>query len=491
MIKTVKTAGVYLWGQFVGAVTWLNDQNYAVFEYDSKFLKSGLDISPIKMSLEDARLGDKIFMFPELGKTFSGLPGLLANVLPDKFGNDIIDSWLLRNGRDPQSFNPVERLCYIGKRGMGALEFQPQITPGNKFNKAVPVEVTELIQLAQDVLNDRSKVDVNVSESEKENSEAILDILRVGTSAGGARPKAIIAINGDGHVISGQGKAPAGYDHWILKFDGVSQDHPDKFGQPMMEGRMEYAYYLMAKAAGVNMTESKLLEENGRAHFLTKRFDRSNGEKMHMQSLCSLAHYDWNPLGSHGYEKIFAALRDLNLGMPEKNEQYRRMIFNIASRNTDDHTKNVAFLMDKKGEWGLSPAYDLTFSYTPGGKKTGTHQMSINGKREGFTYDDLLAVANSAEISKPAEIIQEVLDAVSLWPKFAQKAGVEKKLISQIAPLLITDRTLRGAKHIESPHTVEINLRGRSVKVGIKDRAENRISDKGVKKSQDRGSRGG
>lgn len=470
MIKPVNTATVNLWGQFVGAVTWLNDQGYAVFEYDRKFLKSGLDISPVKMSLEEARRGDGTFMFPELGKTYFGLPGLLANVLPDKYGKDIIDSWLLRNGRDPQGFNPVERLCYIGTRGMGALEFQPQITPGDKFNKAIPIEVSELIQLAQEVINTRSKFAVNVTGSEKENSEAMLDILRVGTSAGGAKPKAIIAMNDTGHVISGQGKVPEGYEHWMLKFDGVSQDHPDKFGQPMMEGRMEYAYYLMAKTAGVDMTKCRLLEENGRAHFLTKRFDRKNGQKIHMQSLCGLAHYDWNPVGSHGYEKIFGTLRDLNLGMSEKKEQYRRMVFNIATRNADDHTKNVSFLMDKIGNWSLSPAYDITFSYNPGGKRTGAHQMSINGKRGDFTYDDLLFVARSVEIPKPSEIIAEVLDAVSKWPMFARKAGVNQKIINQIAPLLMTDRTLKGAKinkNIEITKNTIFELKGKFIPIQL------------------------
>ncbi|MBW2217066.1 MAG: type II toxin-antitoxin system HipA family toxin, partial [Deltaproteobacteria bacterium] len=299
MVDRVDTAVVSLWGHEVGAVSWLPDRAYGVFEYDPAFLKKGLDISPLHMGLDGAGKGDGMFSFPGLNKeTFLGLPGLLADSLPDKFGNSIIDSWLARNGRDAGSFSPVERLCYTGRRGMGALEFSPPIN--RKFDRPVPVEIAELVELAQDVMSQRLALDVEISTDEKENAEAIMDILRVGTSAGGARPKAVIAMDNENNVMSGQTDIPEGYDCWLLKFDGVTDL---ELGEPKGYGRIEYAYYIMAKAAGIEMTECRLLEENGRAHFLTKRFDRQNGQKIHLQSLCGLAHYDFNMAGAYSYEQ--------------------------------------------------------------------------------------------------------------------------------------------------------------------------------------------
>ncbi|MCW9024961.1 MAG: type II toxin-antitoxin system HipA family toxin, partial [Gammaproteobacteria bacterium] len=286
MVKKIDTAIVKLWGDTVGAVSWLDDRNYGIFEYDRDFLKKGLDVSPIMMSLNAARAGDGKFFFASLNKdTYLGLPGLLADVLPDKFGNSIIDTWLARNGRDSSSFSPVERLCYTGKRGMGALEFSPPVI--EKYDESVSVEISELVKLAQEVMNERRGLNAQLGDSDHKNVDAILDILRVGTSAGGARPKAVIAMNEKGEVISGQTDAPKGYDYWLVKFDGVTDL---ELGEPGEYGRIEYAYYLMAKEAGIDMTESKLLEENGRAHFMTKRFDRVNGNKQHMQSLCGIAH---------------------------------------------------------------------------------------------------------------------------------------------------------------------------------------------------------
>ena len=428
MVARVETASVILWGEAVGAVAWLADRGYAAFEYEPAFLKKGLDISPLRMSLEAAIKGDGIFLFPALvNDTFLGLPGLLADALPDKFGNSIIDAWLARNGRDSSSFSPVERLCYIGKRGMGALEFSPPVN--QRFNKAVPVEVAELVGLAQDVMLQRGALDAGFSDDDKDNTGAIMDILRVGTSAGGARPKAVIAMNDKGSVVSGQAEVPAGYDYWLLKFDGVSDL---ELGAPRGYGRIEYAYHLMARAAGIEMMECRLLEEHGRAHFMTKRFDRVAGNKIHMQTLCGLAHYDFNMAGAYGYEQAFSVMRQLHLSKAQAMQQYRRMVFNVLARNQDDHTKNIAFLMGPDGEWRLSPAYDLTYSHNPAGKWTNQHQMSINGKRDHFTREDLIAVGESISLPRPGEILDEVAEAVSQWPVFARESGVEARVIEEI-----------------------------------------------------------
>ena len=430
MVDRVDTAVIKLWGTKVGAVSWLNDRDYAVFEYDPAFLKKGLDISPIHMGLDEAKKSDGIFSFPGLNReTFLGLPGLLADELPDKFGNAIIDSWLARIGRDADSFSPVERLCYTGKRGMGALEFHPPIN--RLIDRSVPVEIAELVDLAQEVMSHRLNLDVGIGNTEKENTEAIMDILRVGTSAGGARPKAVIAMNDKtGKVVSGQVDVPDGYDYWILKFDGVRDL---ELGEPKGYGRIEYAYYLMAKAAGLEMTECRLLEENRRSHFLTKRFDRQNGTKIHMQSLCGLAHYDFNVAGAYGYEQAFAMMRKLRLSKADAIQQYRRMVFNVIARNQDDHTKNISFLMNKDGLWKLSPAFDVIYSHNPSGKWTNQHQMSINGKRDHFVLEDLLTVGESISIPKPLEIVSEVRSAVERWPEFANEAGVRNKRILEIA----------------------------------------------------------
>ena len=423
MVKKIDTAIVKLWGTTVGAVSWLDDRTYGIFEYDQNFLKKGLDISPVKMSLTDARRGNGKFSFTALNKeTFLGLPGMLSDALPDKFGNSIIDAWLARNNRDSSSFNPVERLCYTGKRGMGALEFSPAII--DKYDDSVSVEISELVKLAQEIMSERKGLDIQLEGSEYENTDAILDILRVGTSAGGARPKAVIAMNDKGKIISGQADAPKGYDYWLLKFDGVTDL---ELGEPGGYGRIEYAYYLMAKKAGINMTQCKLLEENGRAHFMTKRFDRINGKKQHMQSLCGLAHYDFNMAGAYSYEQAFEVMRKLRLSKAEATEQYRRMLFNIIARNQDDHTKNISFLMGSNGKWKLSPAYDVTYSHNPAGKWTNQHQMSVNGKRDHFTKEELIYTGKSISINKPEEIINDVIAAVDKWPEYAKEAGVKKK----------------------------------------------------------------
>jgi serine/threonine-protein kinase HipA len=428
MVKKVDTALVNLWGNTVGAVSWLDDRGYGIFEYDPEFLKKGLDVSPIHMSLETALKGDGIFSFPALNKdTFLGLPGMLADTLPDKFGNSIIDAWLARQGRDGTTFSPVERLCYTGKRGMGALEFSPATI--DKYDASVPVELADLVDLAQHIMKERKTLEVTLGDSEKENADAIMDILRVGTSAGGARPKAVIAMDTNGNVRSGQTEAPKGYDYWIVKFDGVTDL---ELGEPKGFGRIEYAYYLMAQAAGIQMSECRLLEEHGRAHFMTKRFDRVDGNKLHMQSLCGIAHYDFNLVGAYSYEQAFAVMRKLRLSKADAAEQYRRMIFNIIARDLDDHTKNIAFLMGPDGKWRLSPAYDVTYSHNPRGKWTNQHQMSANGKRDHFTREDLIVIGESISLPKPQEIIDEVVSAVEQWPSYANTAGVRADISAEI-----------------------------------------------------------
>ncbi|VAW91573.1 Toxin HigB / Protein kinase domain of HipA [hydrothermal vent metagenome] len=435
MVKKVETAIVTLWGDTVGAVSWLVERDYAIFEYEPAFLKKGLDVSPIHMSLDNARNGDGKFSFPALNKnTFLGLPGMLADALPDKFGNSIIDVWLSRNGRDSTNFSPVERLCYTGKRAMGALEFSPAIM--DKYNAPVSVEVSELVGLAQEIMNERKALDVQLGQTEHENADAILDILRVGTSAGGARPKAVIAMNEDGNVMSGQAEVPKDYDYWLLKFDGVTDL---ELGEASGYGRIEYAYYQMAKAAGINMTPCRLFEENGRAHFMTKRFDRIDGKKQHMQTLCGLAHYDFNMPGAYSYEQTFEIMRRLRLSKATATEQYRRMLFNIIARDLDDHTKNISFLMGADGKWTLSPAYDVIYAHNPAGKWTNRHQMSANGKRDNFSRKDLFEVGESISLARPEEVINEVVTAVDKWTEFARDAGVNKKSTVEINKQLCTN----------------------------------------------------
>lgn len=439
MVAKIDTAKITLWGHDVGAVTWVEDRNYALFEFNPDFLDKGLDISPLQMGIKEARNGNTFYSFPALNKqTYLGLPGMLADSLPDKFGNSIINNWLARNGRDISSFSPIERLCYIGERGMGALQFYPAYD--HNLDRSVPIEIKELVALAQNVMAQRSALNVQTDTSNTIKTDAIMDILRVGTSAGGARPKAIIAMNSEGHILSGQTTAPNGYDYWILKFDGVTDL---ELGEPKGYGRIEYAYYLMAKAAGITMMESRLLEEGNRAHFLTKRFDRLNNEKLHVHSLCGIAHYDFNMPGAYSYEQTFSVMRQLHLDKAAIAEQYRRMVFNVIARNQDDHTKNIAFIMDAKGQWHLTPAYDVIYSHNPHGIWTNQHQMSINGKRDHFSLNDLVLTGESAGIPKPLEIIHEVMDAVGKWSEFSHKAGVSDNNSAEIVQyhrLKLTDQ---------------------------------------------------
>ncbi|MFC1543755.1 type II toxin-antitoxin system HipA family toxin [Gemmatimonadota bacterium] len=427
MVTPVETAFVKIWDQLVGAVAWDAQQEYATFEYDPGFLEMGLNLAPLRMPLGEARRGTRKFAFRTLPKeTFYGLPGMLADALPDRFGNAIIDTWLARQGRSADDFSPIERLCYTGKRAMGALEFEPAINP--KLDSSTPVEVEELVALAQEVINDRMRVDANLVE---EPTEALLDIIRVGTSAGGMRPKAVIALKKEtGEVRSGQVRAPDGFSYWILKFDGVEDD---ALGDPKGYGRVEYAYHHMAGSAGIEMMECDLLEEKGRAHFLTRRFDRTdNGERLHLQSLCALEHFDFNSPGMYSYEQAFETIRKLRLPFRSIEQQYRRMVFNVVARNLDDHTKNIAFLMHPHGGWSLAPAFDVIYAHNPDGPWTRRHQMTINGKSDDISRADLVRVGVEASVKTCREIVDEVVEAVRRWPDFAENAQVPDNRIGEI-----------------------------------------------------------
>ena len=422
----ITTAFVKIWGETIGAVAWDENSGTASFEYEPKFIVQSIDLAPLKMPINNAT--NRIFSFPELRntKTFKGLPGLLADVLPDDYGNQLINTWLAQNGRPENSMNPVEMLCFIGTRGMGALEFEPSQLKVNK--RAFDIEVDELIQMSQKMLTKRDAFETNLA---KDEQQAMLDILKIGTSAGGARPKAIIAYNEKtGQVKSGQTLAPKGFEHWLLKLDTVSDV---QFGESSGFGRIEMAYYLMAKACQIDMMESRLLEENGRAHFMTKRFDREGGDqKYHIQTLCAMQHYDFNQITSFSYEQLFQTMRLLRLPYPQAEQMYRRMVFNVIARNCDDHTKNFAFRLKKEQEWELTPAYDVCFAYRPDSNWVSQHNLSINGKRDNITREDLMVVAKSMNVKKANTIINEISETVKNWNTFAEQVNVDEKLKREI-----------------------------------------------------------
>lgn len=417
-----------LWGTRIGAVSLAEDEHVATFEYDPAFAAAGVEVSPLEMPLESGRR----YRFPALsGESFSGLPGLLADSLPDRYGNALIDAWLATRGRAPGDFNAVERLCYIGERGMGALEFRPSTGP--RPAKSHAIDVGALVELAAEVMAERSNLAVSLREPGKER--ALREILRVGTSAGGARPKALIALNPEtSEVRSGQLDVDPGFEHWILKFDGV-EDATRDLGAARGYGAIEWVYAEMARSAGIEMAESRLLPENGQRHFMTRRFDRGpNGSKLHMQSLAALAHLDYRQPGAHSYEQAFQVIRRLGLPRAATEQQFRRMAFNVVARNQDDHAKNIAFLMGRDGAWSLSPAFDLAYAYNPSGRWTSQHQMSINGKRDGFTVEDLRRVAAVASMKRgqAEEILAEVTEAVREWPALADAAGIDETRIARI-----------------------------------------------------------
>ncbi len=432
----MKTAYVHIWGERVGAVAWDDATGVASFEFDNAFKRKGWDLSPLKMPVKSP---ENIFSFPELRKKtnpeldcFKGLPGMLADSLPDNYGNQLINRWLAEQGRPENSMNPVEKLCFIGTRGMGALEFEPATLSSTK--KTFDIEVNSLVDIAQKMLAKREQFEENLQDRDE---EAIRNILKIGTSAGGARPKAVITYNEKtGKVKSGQSTAPKGFEHWLIKLDGVSDV---QLGESYGYGAVEYAYYLMAKDCGIEMMPSILLEENGRAHFMTKRFDREgSGTKHHVQTLCAINHYDYNNVGSFSYEQLFQTMRELRLTYPEAEQMFRRMVFNVISKNCDDHTKNVSFRMKKGHKWELAPAYDICHSYRPGSEWVSQHALSVNGKRKGISRNDLLVLAESVNIKKADQIIEQVHSVVNRWSEYADSANVKPELRDSIDKTLIS-----------------------------------------------------
>lgn len=418
----VDVARVNMFGRPVGTFRWDERYQVAQFEYDSSFVGKGLEPSPLMMPVREGR----VYSFAGLNReTFMGLPGMLADSLPDTYGRALFNSWLALMGRT--SSNPIESLCFLGKRCMGALEFEPAIDTG--YNLQQRFEIDSLVDVAREALSGKESFGVNLNDNRK---AAIAEILRLGTSAGGQRAKALIAYNkATGEVRSGQVDAPEGFDHYLIKLDGVSAKAG--FRETENFGRLEYSFYLLAKACGIEMTECSLMEENGRAHFLTKRFDRENGRKVHMQTLCGIAHYDFRLLRGYSYEQAFNVMRALRLTYAEAREMFRRMVFNVAVRNQDDHTKNISFLMGEDGKWRLSPAYDMGYAYNPQGGWTSRHQMSVNGKFDGITRADLLSFASANGIKDAAEIIDQVLRAAARWPEMAREVGAPEDMIKVIA----------------------------------------------------------
>jgi len=427
----ITTAYINIWNKRVGAIAWNENTGIATFEYQPSFFENEWDLSPLKMPVDGA--AKKIFSFSELRDviTFKGLPGLLADVLPDKYGSRLINVWLAQNGRPANSMNPVELLCFIGKRGMGALEFEPALPKVN--NEATKIELNSLIHIAQEILSGKQHFNTNLSANE---SKALSDILKIGTSAGGARAKAVITFNPlTNEIRSGQAEAPHGFSHWLLKFDGVVDQ---QIGTSSGYGRVEMAYYLMAQSAAIEMTECRLLEENNRAHFMTKRFDRaSDNVKFHVQSFCAIMHYDFNEIAAFSYEQLFETMRSMLLPYPDAEQLFRRMVFNVMAKNCDDHTKNFSFIMDKAGKWRLAPAFDICHAFRPGSTWVSQHSLSINGKRQNITRDDLLQVAKRMNIKKAVAIIDQVHAAVCKWNDFASQANVENVLRDAIAKTLL------------------------------------------------------
>ena len=420
-------ANVILWGRRIGAVFWDETRTLGVFQYDSAFINAGIEVVPLKMPSRESP-----YEFPALNReTFKGLPGVLADVLPDRFGNRLIDAWLAEIGKTPETFNPVDRLCYIGRRGIGALEFEPRLRTQTRAKK---LEVARLVDLANRVLDERANLAGRLGG--ENDAEGLEDILRVGTSAGGARAKAVLAWNPKtGEFRSGQLDTDAGFEHWLLKFDGVSNNRDKELADSEGFGKIEYAYASMARAAGITMSECRLHHEGDRSHFMTKRFDwDETGRKVHMQSLRAIQHFDFNDPSAYSYEQAVMTIRDLDFGMVAVEEQFRRAIFNVMTRNQDDHVKNISFLMDRSGKWYLSPAYDVAYAYNPSGAWTCDHQMSLAGRRNGFERDDFLQFAASIGIKKrrALEILYKVSASVRDWGKHAEVAGVAPRDVRRI-----------------------------------------------------------
>ena len=423
----------------VGAVSFDTEKGLGAFEYDPGFIKKGIELSPIKMPLSN-----RIYSFPELDfNTFKGLPGLIADSLPDDFGNAVLNAWVAGQGRSPSDITPLQRLQYTGKRGMGALEYAPA-TKLRSLNASQQVEIQSLVSIAQEILDLRGNFEVELKQSGQDDREAMMSLLSVGMSAGGARPKAVLAFNEDfTQVRSGQAKVPSGFTHYLMKFDGVSEHNKNQetFGDPLGYGAMEFVYHLMAKKCGVDMMPCRLLHEGNRRHFITQRFDRNKNTKVHVQTLNGLAHVDYKKPGAFSYEELFGIARQLKLSAVEAEQLFKRMTFNIIARNHDDHSKNFAFIL-KKDKWSLAPAYDLAYSYKPGSKWVNSHWMSLNGKRDKFTRSDFYSLEKLSPIfskKKIDDIIDATIEHISTWRQLAEEWDVPKTLIDEIQENLRLD----------------------------------------------------
>lgn len=431
MINTIE---VRYKGEPVGALSYNTGDTAARFEYLAEFVEKDIPLAPLTMPAEKGR----IYSFPGLNwDTFRGLPGMLADSLPDDFGNAVLNQWVAQQPDRTEPLSPLERLQYTGERGMGALEYHParkkQTTANNR-----DIELESLMKLAQEVLDSRTGFRQRTHFDDVADKEMMQALLAVGTSAGGARPKAILAFNHDfSQVRSGQGIVPAGFEHYLLKFDGVKERDPSQqtFGDPLGYGAMEYVYYLMATKAGITMMPCHLLDEGNRRHFVTKRFDRIGNEKKHIQTLTAIKHVNYHDIGAFSYEELFQVARQLRLPRVDAIDLFRRMVFNHVATNHDDHSKNFGFMLEDK-QWRLSPAYDVAFSYKPGNPWVEQHWMSLNGKRSGHTRTDFYALANAqlprVERDEIDAIIDNVINSVSQWRELATEHGVPKALADSI-----------------------------------------------------------
>lgn len=417
----------------VGAVSFDTDKGIGAFEYDPSFVKKGIELSPIKMPLSK-----QIFSFPELDfNTFKGLPGLIADSLPDDFGNAVLNAWVAGQGRSPNDISPLQRLQFTGKRGMGALEYAPA-TQLRSLNASQQVEIHSLVSIAQQILDSHDHFEVALKQKGQEDREAMMSLLSVGMSAGGARPKAVLAFNEDfTQVRSGQTAVPTGFTHYLMKFDGVSEHNKNQetFGDPLGYGAMEFVYHLIAKKCGVDMMPCRLLQEGNRRHFITQRFDRINNKKVHVQTLNGLAHVDYKQPGSFSYAELFGIARQLKLSASEAEQLLKRMVFNIIARNHDDHSKNFAFILNK-GKWSLAPAYDLAYSYKPGSKWVNSHWMSLNSKSDNFSRTDFYSLEKLSPLFSKRKIdgiIDETIEHVSGWRQLAEEWGVPKTLTEEVS----------------------------------------------------------
>lgn len=433
--KHIDRVDVILWGQRIGAVALDPAYGYYAFSYTPEFRTKGIEPSPLRMPVGN----DSPYIFTDLPEeTYKRLPAMLSDALPDDFGNALINRYMADNGIAASDVTALDRLAYMSNRAMGALQFKP--ARGPKSHTATSIVLSELVHEA------RKAVQGTIADEDQANA-ALRSIIDVGTSAGGARAKAVIAWNRKTDEIkAGQLDAPLGYEYFLLKFDGMGED--SELGASKDYGRVEFAYYLMARKAGIDMSECRLLHENGRAHFMTKRFDREEGGvRHHMQTLCAIDHVDFKKKGTNSYAQLFQVISQLALPYEQKEEAFRRMVFNVLARNCDDHTKNLSFRLRQGFPWELAPAYDITFAHNPKGEWTNQHLMSVNGKFKGFTEDDMLRVADRFGIGTAKKVIVDVQESIAQWPDFAKQASLSQAATQEIGKqhILLAKQT-KGVK---------------------------------------------